>query len=279
MAPTGDWLAGRPANCELLIVRSNLKRKVAVGAAALAAVAFGGGAYAATQTQTNPRQAFLNDVAKRLGVTPSKLRSALSAAALDQLQAAVKAGRLTQAQANAIKRRIQQGGVPPVGPMLGPPPLGHHRFFGPRALRRPGALQRRFNGHLAFGGPIGAGPIAAAAKYLGLSEAQLGKDLSAGKSLAELARAQHKSVSGLRSAIQAAVKARLDKAVSAGFLSKTQEQRVLSHMIPTIINRKIEKPGFGPRFRRFGGASPVPAPPGTVRPGVQVPAAPPAIVY
>jgi len=249
----------------------NLKRKLGIGAATLAAAAFGGGAYAATQTQTNPRQAFLNDVAKRLGVSPQKLSSALSGAALDQLNAAVKAGRLTQAEANAIKRHIQQGGIPPVGPGPflapgGPPPfLGH--------------LHRRFGGHLAFGGPIAAGPIAAAAKYLGLSDAQLEKQFMAGKSLAQIAQAQHKSVSGLQSAIEAAIKARLDKAVAAGFLSKAQEQRILSRMIPDMINRKLQRPGFGPRFRR--GFSPAP-PPGA--PGARIaPAAPvvpvPQIVY
>jgi hypothetical protein len=245
----------------VLIVLSNHKRKLAIGAATLAAVAFGGGAYAASQTQTNPRQAFLNDVAKRLGVTPSKLSSALSGAAMDQLNAAVKAGKLTQAQADAIKRHIQQGGPAPLGPPIGPRPFLHH-----------------FGGHLAFGGPMAEGPLAAAAKYLGLTDAQLLSQLGSDKSLAQVAKARNKSVSGLQSAIQAAVKARLDKAVSAGFLTKAREQRILNRMIPTIINRKIERPGFGPHWHRFG-AGPPPGAPGPIRPGAVLPAAPPAIVY
>ena len=61
------------------------------------------------RSSRNPRQAFLNDVAKRLNVTPAQLNSALKGAAIDQLDAAVKAGKLTQAQANALKQRIQQG--------------------------------------------------------------------------------------------------------------------------------------------------------------------------
>jgi hypothetical protein len=253
-----------------VIVSSNLKRKLAVGGATLAAAALGGGAYAATQTQTNPRQAFLNDVAKRLGVSPEKLSSALKGAAIDRLEAAVKAGKLTQAQADAIKRRIEQGGV-------GPGPLAPGPFLGHRQLVPGHPFLHHFGGHLAFGGPIAACPIAAAAKYLGLTDAQLRNQLMAGKSLAQIAQSQHKSVSGLQSAIQAAVKTRLDKAMSAGFLTKAQEQRILSKMIPAIINRKLEKPGFGPRFRK--GGLPAPPPPGSaISPAApQIP--PPAIVY
>jgi hypothetical protein len=100
-----------------------LKRKIVLAVAAVALVACAGGAYAATQNSgSNPRQAFLNDAAKRLGVTPQKLQSALGAAAIDQLSAAVKAGRLTQAQADAIQKRIQSG-KPPLRPFF-----GWHRF-------------------------------------------------------------------------------------------------------------------------------------------------------
>jgi hypothetical protein len=266
-----------------VIVSSSLKRKLAVGGATLAAAALGGGAYAATQTQTNPRQAYLNDVAKRLGVSPEKLSSALKGAAIDRLEAAVKAGKLTQAQADAIKRRIEQGGIGPLGP--GPflaPGRGFpgHPFLAPPPGAPGHPFLRHFGGHLAFGGPIAAGPIAAAAKYLGLTEAQLRNQLMAGKSLAQIAQAQHKSVSGLQSAIQAAVKARLDKAVSAGFLTKAQEQRILNKMIPAIINRKIEKPGFGPRFRKgqLPGSPPPGAPGAAISPSAR-PVPPPAIVY
>jgi hypothetical protein len=88
-------------------MHSTLKRNVAIGTTALATAAFAGGAYAATQdSAANARQAFLSDVAKRLHVTPQPLSGALIAAFLDQLHAAVAAGRLTQAQADAIKRRV-----------------------------------------------------------------------------------------------------------------------------------------------------------------------------
>ena len=45
-----------------------LRHKLLIAAAAVIAAASAGGAYAATQTATNPKQAFVNDVAKRLQV-------------------------------------------------------------------------------------------------------------------------------------------------------------------------------------------------------------------
>ncbi|MGO9490300.1 MAG: hypothetical protein ACLQBB_14905, partial [Solirubrobacteraceae bacterium] len=68
----------------------SLRGKLVMGLAALAVAAFAGGAYAATQTSgPNTRQAFLNDVAKRLNVTPRQLTAALNGATIDQLQAEV----------------------------------------------------------------------------------------------------------------------------------------------------------------------------------------------
>src|SRR3954468_20980020 len=101
----------------------SLKRKLAGGVAGLALLAGAGGAYAVSSSGSGGRDAFLNDVAKRLDVTPEKLKSALDGALADQLDAAVKAGRLTQAQADEIKKHSQErGGVPFGGP--GPPPPG-----------------------------------------------------------------------------------------------------------------------------------------------------------
>ena len=55
-------------------MQRSLRQKLVIGLAALAVAGFAGGAYAATQSSTpNTRQAFLNDVAKRLHVTPHEL--------------------------------------------------------------------------------------------------------------------------------------------------------------------------------------------------------------
>lgn len=116
------------------------KSKLILAGALLAACAFAGGAWAASG-QTTPsasRQAFIADVAKRLGTTPEKLNSALQGAYSDQLNAAVKAGRLTRAQANAIERAVRKRGLGPVGPLfLAPAPFAPGngpRGFGPRLL-------------------------------------------------------------------------------------------------------------------------------------------------
>jgi uncharacterized coiled-coil protein SlyX len=214
-----------------------LNRKVLAGATAVAVAAGAGGAYAATQgngarQRTDPRQAFLNDAANRLHVTPAQLRGALLAALHDQLAAAVKAGRLTQAQANEIEQRIQQnGGLPPLpgGPLGGPggPPPGP---FG----RHPGP-----------GGPRGAGVIGAAAHYLGLTPAQLISQVTSGKSLAQIATSRGKTAGGLEQAILTEVRSRLARAVANGRITPAQEQRLLSKLtarLNQLINRSLPVP-------------------------------------
>jgi hypothetical protein len=231
-------------------------KKLAIALTAVALAALGGGAYAATQSNSNPRQAYLNDLAKRLHVSPSQLTAAMKAALLDQIDAAVKAGKITQAEADAMKQRIQRGEVPPLffGPpgfeehrFFGPPGFGEHRFFGP-----PGFGEHRFFGppgfeeHRFFGPERGfapglrrAGPLSAAAKYLGLSDDQLLQSLASGKTLAQVAKARGKSVAGLEAAMVAAVRSRLDQAVNAGRLTKTQEQDLLSRLqakVAAVVN-------------------------------------------
>ncbi len=237
-----------------------MPRKLVVVIAVAAAVAIAGGAYAATQSSsTNPRQAYVNDVAKRLNVTPAKLRAALQGALVDRLNAAVAAGKLSKAQASAIKQRIAQGapfGLAAVHPFMRP------RFFGgPGGPGGPGMP----GGPGGPGGPgmpppgIAAvanhGPLAAAATYLGISRVQLFKDLASGKSLAQLATAEHKSVSGLKQAVVSAIKSRLDAAVKAKMLTSAQEQKILSR-ISAVVDQKAMHAGWGFRLHRRAGGPP-----------------------
>src|SRR5947209_4977604 len=107
-------------------MKQKSKRRIVVAGASLALVGGGvGGAIAAT-TDTTPqaeKAAFLADAAGRLGVQPSTLEDALKQAALDRVDAAVKDGRLTQSEAEAIKARISAGDVGPgfgfIAPGLG----------------------------------------------------------------------------------------------------------------------------------------------------------------
>jgi hypothetical protein len=257
----------------------SLRGKLVVGLAALAVAAFAGGAYAATQNSgPNTRQAFLNDVAKRLGVTPQQLTDALNGASIDQLQAEVKAGKLTQSQANALEQRLKQNGANPAvpfgffgpggGPGFGPPGLGKG---GPAGPGGPAPQVRR------FGAPFGiAGGIGSAASYLGLTDAQLLQQLSSGKSLAQIATAKGKSVSGLEQAITAAMTARFDKLVANKMLTAAQEKKLLSSLSARIAN-EVNRKGFAfPRFRgpalRFQGKPPAPqkAPAGPLGPASQL---------
>jgi hypothetical protein len=77
--------------------------------------------------------------------------------------------------------------------------------------------------------------VKAAAQYLGLSKHDLRAQLH-GKSLAQLAVAESKSVDGLEAAMLAPVKARLDKRVAAGKLTADKEQAKLAR-----ISKRIDK--------------------------------------
>jgi hypothetical protein len=219
-------------------VRRLLKHRLVVGGVVLlAAAGVGGGAYAATQSDSNPRQALLDDVAKRLNVSPAQLQAAIQGAMLDRLAAAVKAGQLTQAQANRIKQRIEHGGFP-----FGPPGAEGFWRHGAEGFWRHGAegFWRhgggfRGPGRGGIGGPPGGigpghGPLSIAARYLGISEAKLLAELRGERTLAQVARADGKSVSGLEQALAAAAKATLDRMVAAGWLTQAHERERLTHV-------------------------------------------------
>src|SRR3982751_3764451 len=163
---------------------SRIKPRVIAGAVAGLAVAGGGAAFAATQlgSPQQENQAVVNDAAKQLGVEPSALSSALKKALENRVDEAVAAGRFTKAQGDELKQRIESGDVPLFG---GPGFAFHHEQ---------GAL---------FGG------LDAATSYLGLTEAQLRSQFQSGKSLADIAKAQGKSVDGLVQAIVFAAKTRI----------------------------------------------------------------------
>ena len=89
------------------------------------------------------------------------------------------------------------------------------------------------------------GVFLAAADYLGLTPRQLFQQLRSGKSLAEIAVAQGKTVDGLKSAILAAVKARVDRVVAAGRITSAQEQTFLGKVqarLDTFVNRHFGHP-------------------------------------
>jgi hypothetical protein len=222
-----------------------VKRKVIAGAAAALAVGGAGAGVAASQTGSSPRadnKAIVNDAAKELGVSPSKLSAALKKAFSDRIDAAVADGRLTKAEGEQLKQRIASDDFP----LFGPPAFG--RGF-------PGA-------HPFFHG------LDAAASYLGLTEEQLRNRVNDGKTLAEIAKAENKSVDGLKAALVKDVKDKLDAAVKDGRLTKADAQRALQGLesrIDDLVNGQLrmrfpKHHGFG--FRGFDRQGPPPSFPG-----------------
>src|SRR5262249_49924293 len=75
------------------------------------------------QQRQQQQQAFLNAVASHLGVSPDALQAAMKQARIDQINQAVKDGKLDQTRANQIIQAIQngQGFMGPGGPEGGRP--------------------------------------------------------------------------------------------------------------------------------------------------------------
>jgi hypothetical protein len=202
------------------------RRMIVTGAVALAAVAGGGAALAASHAwgSSDQRQAVINDAAGRLGVTPTALQDAFKAALKDQVEAAVTAGTLTRAQADAIEARIAAGQGPGFGGPGGGPDGMHH---------------------------FGLEKLTAASTYLGLTEAQLRTQLESGKTLADVAKAQGKTVDGLVQALVDAQTAELAKAVTDGRITAAQEQQILAQLKQRVTD--MVNGTFGPRGMPEGG--------------------------
>jgi hypothetical protein len=221
------------------------KRKLAVGAAGLAVLAGGGGAYAAGTTSSSPgtatkpadraaeQKAFLDDVAKRLNVTRDQLDAAIKGAAEARIDAAVAAGMLTKEQGEEAKQRLANGALPLLG--LGGGPHG---------------------GGLGFGHGVGPGHffggLEAAATYLGLSEDALRTQMQNGRSLADIAKAQNKDVAGLKAAMKASITKELDQAVTDKRLTAEQRMKIIADVdsrLDDFINATPPKLPDRPKFR------------------------------
>lgn len=212
------------------------KVKIAAGAAAAVAVAGGGAAIAASQpwSPKAESQAVIDDAAKQLGVDPGRLSDALKQALKDRVDAAVEAGRLTKAQGDELKARIDAGDVPLMGG------LGPDRFD-----------------HVGVGGRLDA-----AASYLGLTEDELRTKLESGKTLAEVAKDEGKSVDGLVQALVKDAEAKIDAAVAAGRMTSADADKAkssLEQVVTDLVNGTFPAgkpfwgehgPGIGPDFRR-----------------------------
>ena len=215
------------------------RSKIAAGAGAALAVVGAGAAVAADRlTPKAESQAIVNDAAKQLGVDPAKLSDALEQALKNRIDTAVKEGRLTKEQGEAMKRRISAADFP--------------LFIGP-GFDRPGGFDRH-RGPFRGPGHHWVRDLDAAAAYLGRTESELRAALESGKSLAEIAKEENKSVDGLVDALVKATTTRLDQAVTDGRLTKTDRDKIvagLKEQTEAIVNGTAPPDGF--RFRKHRG--------------------------
>jgi polyhydroxyalkanoate synthesis regulator phasin len=214
---------------------SMTRRKIVVlaGASAVALLGVGLGAAGAVAAQrilspNDETKAIIDDAAKQLGVKPEALSNALRKALENRIDDAVAAGRLTKEQGETLKERLESGDYP--------------LFFGPRGPRA----------HV-FGGGFGLGHVwrfellDAAASYLGLGEADLREALQ-DKTLAEIAKDQGKSASGLVQALVNAQEKRIDEAVADGRITKDQASALeanLEDRMQALVKGELRDGGLG----------------------------------
>jgi hypothetical protein len=107
-------------------------------------------------------------------------------------------------------------------------------------------------GHHGFGKGGGrfGDTAAAAATYLGVTQAQLQTARQAGKSLADVAKEKGKTTDGLKAAMLAAVTKAADAAVTAGNLTKVQRDALVAKA-PAWLDHEIAETGI--RGRHGGG--------------------------
>jgi ribosomal protein S20 len=214
-------------------------RWVAIAAAAIAVV-LGGGAAVGAAGSSNPASDFVGDVAKRLGISQDRLEGAIEEAMVARIDAAVAAGDLTRKEGEALKERVRSGDVPPLVPGLVPGvgfgAPGHPGMFVPGRIAGMDLLSR-------------------AADYLGIDEADLRESLRDGKSLAELAKAEGKSLDGLKDALRDQIREDVDQAVDDGVVTREEADslvRKLSAAVDELVEQsglpalEFGEPGFGP---------------------------------
>jgi polyhydroxyalkanoate synthesis regulator phasin len=171
-----------------------------------------------TPTATNQYcEQYLQDLAKRLGVSVSTLQQDKLAAAEDVLAQLVKDGKLTQNQANAIQQRLQS----------------HQACTGkgPGLLGR-GIVLQSLRQYL----PNVANQVA---QGLHLTVDQLKTQLQSGKSLSDIATAQGVSSSQLHTIVTNAIQSAVNQAVSAGNLTQQQATALMQNLQqhPNLLNR------------------------------------------
>lgn len=209
-----------------------------------ASVAFAQGATTPTPTPTtkgpNATDAFWDALAKKLGLSVDDLKAKIVEARKDVIDQWVKAGKLTQAQADALKQRLDPkqpfapNWFPGRGAML---PRGGPRFGPQMGPWMAPQFQPPFAPGLGRGAARGSlDELEALAKTLKLTPADLTKQLRDGKTLAEIAKAQGVDEATVKQTIIDTAKAQIDRAVKDGTLTQEQGDKLKTNLTPDKID-------------------------------------------
>jgi polyhydroxyalkanoate synthesis regulator phasin len=187
-------------------------RWMALPVAGIAALAIGVAAVNAATTPStgsNSAQVFVNKLAAILHLSPTQTQNDLKQAELQTVDQMVKDGQITQAQADALKSRINSGQGFEFGF-----PFRHHGGFGDRALAQ----------------NLRTAELNAVASALHLTPADLQTQLRSGKTLSQLEQSSGATDPAVRAAARNAAKTVLDSAVKAGTITQAQEDALLARI-------------------------------------------------
>jgi len=175
---------------------------------------------ASTPTTPNPYcQQYLQDLAKRLGVSVSTLQQDKLASAEDVIAQLVKDGKLTQNQANQMTQRLES----------------HQACTGKgKGLWGRSVVMQSLKQYL----PAVAAQVA---QGLHISSTQLTSQLQSGKSLSDIATAQSVSSAQLQTIVTKAIQSAVNKAVSDGNLTQQQATNIMQMLQknPGAFNRLL----------------------------------------
>jgi hypothetical protein len=174
------------------------------------------------------------DVAKAKNVDLQKVIDAVVASDKAEIAAAVTAGTMTQAQADERLANLEQHVTDEVNGVDNGPGGG---------------------GHGGHGHGMDTGDIAAAAKVLGMTDAELTAELQAGKSAADVAKAKNVDLQKVIDAVVASDKAEIAAAVTAGTMTQAQADARLANLTQHVTD-EVNGVGNGPGGGGHGGHGP-----------------------
>lgn len=237
-------------------------------------VAFAQGAATATPVaaptnapSTAPQQQTIGDtfwtlLAGKLGISADDLKKKALETRLEMIDAAVKDGRITQAQADALKQHITSNSIiapiplprnaqdnpnnqnpnhqnpnNPHMPGHGFGPFNHPGNGNNHGKQNPAPFGKGFGmlpGRGMFGG--GLQELEAVAKVLKLESKALIEQMAQGKSLAEIAKAQNVDEATVKKAILDARTAQIDQLLALGLISQVQAEQMKVRLTPDNID-------------------------------------------